>query len=62
MERLVQGIQDYEKIRILMSELTGKKLQLLKQTVEKFRSNKYDPKDDAAQMVRQAEAVIRQLE
>ena len=62
MERLVQGIQDYEKIQLLMSELTGRKLELLRQTVEKFRSNKYEPKDDAAQMIRQAEAVLRQLE
>ena len=62
MERLVQGIQDYEKIQLLMGELTGRKLELLRQTVEKFRSNKYEPKDDAAQMIRQAEAVLRQLE
>ena len=62
MERLVQGIQDYEKVNILMNELTGKKLQQLKQAVGMFRPNNYEPKDDAAQMVRQAEAVIRQLE
>ena len=62
LERLVQGIQDYEKVRILSSELQGRKLETLKQAVATFRSNQFSDKDDAGRMVREAEAVMRSIE
>ncbi len=62
LERLVQGIQDFEKVRILMSELEGRKLETLKQAVATFRSNKFSEKDDAGKMVREAEEVLRSVE
>ena len=62
LERLVQGIQDFEKVRILRGELQGKKLEQLNKAVETFRSNKFTEQDDAGRMVREAEAVLRAVE
>lgn len=60
--RLVQGIQDYEKIAILRDQLKGRKLQKLNQIVSKFRTNKFTVDNDAGRMVREAEQVMRSLE
>ena len=62
LERLVQGIQDFEKVRILRGELQGKKLEQLNKAVETFRSNKFTEQDDAVRMLREAEAVLRAVE
>ena len=59
---LPAGIQDFEKVRILRGELKGKKLEQLNKAVETFRSNKFTEQDDAARMVRDAEAVLRAVE
>ena len=62
LERLVEGIQAYEKIRILMADLPDKKKARLKQAVERFRTNKFTAEDDAAAMIRAAQAVMRSVE
>lgn len=61
-ERLVQGIQDFEKVHILLDELQGKKRQTLLQTLIPFRSNKITEKDDIGTMILQAEDILRKLE
>lgn len=61
-ERLVQGIQDFEKVHILLNELTGKKKQKLQEIVARFRPNDYTEEDDAAKMIREAEKELRALE
>ena len=61
MERLVQGIQDFEKIKILRTELKGAKLELLNKTVEMFRPNVFPAENNAAEMINKAEAVLYKL-
>lgn len=62
MERLVEGIQDYEKIRILRAELTGKKLQRLNDAISPFAMCEVDKSVDVESMLRQAKATLRSLE
>ena len=62
MERLVEGIQAYEKIRLLMDSLPAKKQARLKAIVEKFRSNNFTADDDAGAMIREAQKAMRELE
>ncbi len=62
MERLVEGIQDYEKIRILRSELKGKKLERLNSMLEPFATCQVDASANVEEMVRQAKATLRSLE
>jgi hypothetical protein len=54
MERLVEGIQDYEKIRILREELAGKKaagkLRKLNAAVSMFSAEKIETRDAAADL------------
>ena len=61
MQKLVQGIQDFEKIRILKQEATGKKKDVLNQTLQKFRPNKFG-EGNAAEMVQYGEKILRSLE
>ena len=61
MERLVQGIQDFEKIRILKSELKGAKLQQLNKVIEDFRPNVFPAENNAAKMISSAEQVLWSL-
>ncbi len=58
-ERLVEGIQDYEKIRILREELKGStgKLNKLNDAVSKFTFESITP-DNAANMVNDARKVL----
>ena len=63
-ERLVQGIQDYEKICLLREETknspAGQKA--LKKLLEPFKEIKYQPGTDAGKLVREAEAALRKIE
>ena len=63
-ERLVQGIQDYEKICLLREETknspAGQKA--LEKLLEPFKEIKYQPGTDAGKLVREAEAALRVLE
>lgn len=62
MERLVEGIQDYEKIRILRAELTGKKLQRLNEAIAPFAMCEVDKSVDVESMLHQAKAILRSVE
>lgn len=62
MERLVQGIQDFEKIQILKQKASPSQLKKLNSVLKTFEPTKYDESLDAGQAVRQAEAVLRSLE
>lgn len=62
MERLVEGIQAFEKVRILQQELTGRRLERLNRLLEPFRVVRFDAETDADTMVRQAQAELRKLE
>ena len=63
-ERLVQGIQDYEKICLLREETknspAGQKA--LEKLLEPFKEIKFQPGTDAGKLVREAEAALRKLE
>ena len=63
-ERLVQGIQDYEKICLLREETKNSPamLKLLEIMLEPFKEIKYQPGTDAGKLVREAEAALRVLE
>lgn len=58
-ERLVEGIEDFEKIRILRSELKGKKLQQLNAEIQKFSPVQVGPDVDVESMVRDAQKLLR---
>ncbi len=62
MKRLVEGIQDFEKIRILRSELTGKKLDQLNAEVDNFKMVVVPNDLNVEQMLAQAKALLRKLE
>ena len=51
MERLVHGIQDFEKVKILRRQLKGKSLQRLENALQPFVSNNLKPSQNAADMV-----------
>ena len=61
MERLVEGIQAYEKLRILRPTLTPAQQSQLEQVLEPFRPVVYDTSVDAAQAVNAAKAVLQKL-
>ncbi len=61
-ERLIQGIQDYEKLRILRQDASPARLKKLDAILEPFREIIYDPTVDAAAEVRKAESALRSLE
>ena len=62
MKRLVEGIQDFEKIRILRVELKGGKLNRLNATVEKFAPVEVGPEVDVERMVAEGRKQLRSLE
>jgi len=57
-ERLVQGIQDYEKLRLLRAAATPAQLKKLDAILAPFAGNAYADDTDAAALVRQAEAAL----
>lgn len=61
MERLVEGIQAYEKLRILRPTLTPAQQSQLEQVLEPFRPVVYNTSVDAAQAVNAAKAVLQKL-
>ena len=63
-ERLVQGIQDYEKICLLREEAKSSpaRQKALDKLLEPFKAVRYDPDTDAGRLVREAEAALRKLE
>lgn len=63
-EKLIEGIQDYEKIRIIRAQLTAKKefkkLQQLEDVIKTFEINNI-PETSAALMVQRARALLNSL-
>lgn len=62
MERLVEGIQDYEKIRILRAESKGKKLEKLNEVIKKFAVQPVGPEVDIEGMLKEGKAALRAAE
>lgn len=62
MERLTEGIQDYEKIRILRSELKGDKLKKLDEELKKFAPTQIGRDVDVEKLVNDGKALLRTLE
>ena len=62
MERLVEGIQAYEKIQILRSELKGKKLEALENELRRFAPVNMEESVNAADEVNHARQVLLRLE
>lgn len=61
-ERLIQGIQDYEKFYILRKEASPAKQKKLDAILLPFAGNDYPDTMDAGPIVRKAEAELRKLE
>lgn len=61
MQRLIEGIQDYEKILILRSQLQGEALSQLNAQVEAFSLTKVDASVDVETMVSQGRQLLRKL-
>lgn len=61
MERLTEGIQAYEKLRILRPTLNAAQLKQLDKALEPFRPVVYDTTLDAAQAVNAAKATLKKL-
>ncbi|MBO4281631.1 MAG: DUF4091 domain-containing protein [Bacteroidales bacterium] len=61
-ERLVQGIQDFEKIRMLMENANPAQAKKLQALLAPFRHITYDPRTNAAAAVRRLEAGLRKME
>lgn len=62
MERLIEGIQDYEKIRILRAELKGDKLAKLETELKKFAPTEIGRNVDVEKLVNDGKALLRSLE
>ena len=62
MERLTEGIQDFEKIRILRSELKGKKLEELNEIVNKFAIQPVGPEVDIETLMKEGKTMLRKVE
>ena len=62
MKRLVEGIQDFEKIRILRKELKGNKLTRLNSELQKFAPVVIGPEVNVEQMLQEGRALLRTLE
>ena len=64
MERLIEGIQDYEKIRILRESLDTKKTALLEAQLLKFQQIDWDTVSDSevSKLVNDSKALIRSFE
>ena len=61
MERLTEGIQAYENLRILRPTLNAAQLKQLDKALEPFRPVVYDTTLDAAQAVNAAKATLKKL-
>ena len=61
-ERLIQGIQDYEKIRILQAEASPAQKKKIDAILAPFAGHHYAADADAAVLVRNAETELRNLE
>ena len=61
-ERLIQGIQDYEKFRILRAEATPAQQKKLDALLLPFAGNDYPDDLDAGPIVKKAEAELRKYE
>ncbi|MBR1498203.1 MAG: DUF4091 domain-containing protein [Bacteroidaceae bacterium] len=61
MERLVEGIQAYEKVRLLRPELNLKQAKQLDEMLRFFGSNKYEGDTDAAGLLRQMNDLLWKL-
>ena len=61
MERLVEGIQAYEKIRLLRPQLNLKQVKQLDEMLRYFGSNKYEGDKDAADLLRQMNDLLWKL-
>lgn len=55
-QRLIEGIQAYEKINILRNELNPKERQSLDEMLKRFSGNKYNV--DAASLIKEASALL----
>ncbi|MBQ8098807.1 MAG: DUF4091 domain-containing protein [Bacteroidaceae bacterium] len=62
MERLTEGIQDYEKLRILKQTASEKQLQRISEVLETMRPNVLDPSVEAADLLKTGKALLRELE
>lgn len=60
-ERLVEGIEDFEKIRILRAELKGKKLQMLEEEIKNFLPVQIGAEVDVETLVHNAQKMLRGL-
>lgn len=61
LERLVEGIQAYEKIRLLRPTLSVKETNKLDEMLQNFAPNTYEKEKDAALLLRQANDLIWKL-
>lgn len=57
-QRMVEGIQAYEKIRILRQKATPAQHKMLDAVLEKFAMNQYDNEVDAADIVNEGKSVL----
>ena len=62
MQRLVQGIQDYEKIQVLKKHASRRQLAKIEKVLEKFKPTDYPEGTDAAKLVNEAERMLQNLE
>ena len=62
MERLVEGIQDYEKIQILRNELKGAKLEKLNNAIKEFAIVSIGPDVDIEGILNQGKIALRAAE
>ena len=64
MERLIEGIQDYEKIRILRPEMTPEQAARLDAQLKKFKEINWKTSTDeeASALVNESKALLRTME
>lgn len=62
MQRLVQGIQDFEKNKNFKRRAKKWKTQKLNKMIEEFRRNNLGVSDNIAELIQHAEAVLCSLE
>jgi hypothetical protein len=62
MERLVEGIQDFEKIQILRQELKGAKLEKLNNAIKEFAIAPVGPDVDIEGILKRGKAALRAVE
>lgn len=62
LERLIQGIQDFEKIQQLRKSATPTQLKKLENVLQKFRPNSFMAEPAAEHLVKEGEETLRSLE